>query len=300
MSEGPFAASSALPLAAPNPGGERRWQFARRVIANPVSAVGLALVALLVLAAVAAPLLPLADPVALAPKDRLLPPSGAHWFGTDDGGRDILSRVLHGARYSLMAAVVVLSLAVTVGTTIGLAAGYFGGKVDEALMRLTDVFLAFPALLLAMGISAALGASLTNSMIAIALVWWPWYARLVRGQTLRLREEQFVEASRATGASSVRTLAQHILPNCLTPIIVQVSLDVGYAILTTASLSFIGLGAQPPTPEWGAMVSAGKDYILDQWWIATFPGLAIFLAVVASNLLGDGLQEALSPSLHSR
>jgi peptide/nickel transport system permease protein len=300
VSEGPFAASSALPLAAPNPGGERRWQFARRVIANPVSAVGLALVALLVLAAVAAPLLPLADPVALAPKDRLLPPSGAHWFGTDDGGRDILSRVLHGARYSLMAAVVVLSLAVTVGTTIGLAAGYFGGKVDEALMRLTDVFLAFPALLLAMGISAALGASLTNSMIAIALVWWPWYARLVRGQTLRLREEQFVEASRATGASSVRTLAQHILPNCLTPIIVQVSLDVGYAILTTASLSFIGLGAQPPTPEWGAMVSAGKDYILDQWWIATFPGLAIFLAVVASNLLGDGLQEALSPSLHSR
>ncbi|MGI9254786.1 MAG: ABC transporter permease, partial [Thermomicrobiales bacterium] len=133
-----------------------------------------------------------------------------------------------------------------------------------------------------------------------ALVWWPWYARLVRGQTLRLREEQFVEAARATGASSVRTLARHVLPNCLTPIIVQISLDVGYAILTTASLSFIGLGAQPPTPEWGAMVSAGKDYILDQWWIATFPGFAIFLAVVASNLLGEGLQEAISPSLHSR
>jgi len=151
-----------------------------------------------------------------------------------------------------------------------------------------------------MGISAALGASLTNSMIAIALVWWPWYARLVRGQTLRLRQEQFVEAARATGAGSVHTLVRHVLPNCLTPIIVQVSLDVGYAILTTASLSFIGLGAQPPTPEWGAMVSVGKDYILDQWWIATFPGLAIFLAVVASNLVGDGLQEALSPALRSR
>ncbi len=277
-----------------------RWQLARRVIANPVSAVGLALALLLVAAAVLAPLLGLADPIALAPKDRLLPPDASHWFGTDDGGRDIFSRVLFGARYSLLAAVVVLSVAVTVGTSIGLASGYFGGKVDEALMRLTDIFLAFPALLLAMGISAALGASLTNSMIAIALVWWPWYARLVRGQTLRLREEQFVEAARATGASSVRTLTRHVLPNCLTPIIVQVSLDVGYAILTTASLSFIGLGAQPPTPEWGSMVSSGKDYILDQWWIATFPGFAIFLAVVASNLLGDGLQEALSPSLRNR
>jgi peptide/nickel transport system permease protein len=208
--------------------------------------------------------------------------------------------VLFGTRYSLLAAVIVLSLSVTIGTTVGLAAGYFGGRVDEALMRLTDVFLAFPALLLAMGISAALGASLTNSMIAIALVWWPWYARLVRGQTLRLRQEQFVEAARATGAGSIHTLARHVLPNCLTPIVVQVSLDVGYAILTTASLSFIGLGAQPPTPEWGAMVSVGKDYILDQWWMATFPGLAIFLAVVASNLVGDGLQEALSPVLRSR
>lgn len=293
-----MADPASLTAAALAPRAPRR--LARRMIANPVSAVGLALALLLVAAAVLAPLLGLADPIALAPKDRLLPPDSSHWFGTDDGGRDIFSRVLFGARYSLLAAVVVLSVAVTVGTSIGLASGYFGGKVDEALMRLTDIFLAFPALLLAMGISAALGASLTNSMIAIALVWWPWYARLVRGQTLRLREEQFVEAARATGASSVRTLTRHVLPNCLTPIIVQVSLDVGYAILTTASLSFIGLGAQPPTPEWGSMVSSGKDYILDQWWIATFPGFAIFLAVVASNLLGDGLQEALSPSLRNR
>ena len=292
--------SAALPAAAPEPARARRWQAARRTLSNPLTVVGLALAALLILAALAAPLLGLPDPLALAPKDRLLPPSGAHWFGTDDGGRDVFSRVLFGARYSLLAAAVVLALAVTAGSAIGLVAGYFGGGVDEALMRLTDIFLAFPALLLAMGISAALGASLTNSMIAIALVWWPWYARLVRGQTLRLREEAFVEAARAAGASSTRTLTRHILPNCLTPIVVQASLDVGYAILTTASLSFIGLGAQPPTPEWGAMVSAGKDYILDQWWIATFPGLAIFLAVVASNLLGDGLQEAISPTLRAR
>ena len=231
---------------------------------------------------------------------RLLAPSLAHWFGTDEGGRDIFSRVVFGTRYSLLAAVVVLALAVTIGTTIGLVAGFAGGKIDEALMRLTDMFLAFPALVLAMGISAALGASLANSMIAIAIVWWPWYARLVRGQTLRLRQEQFVEAARASGASDARMVLRHILPNCWTPIIVQITLDVGYAILTTASLSFIGLGAQPPTPEWGAMVATGKDYILDQWWLATFPGLAIFLAVMAFNLLGDGLQEALSPVLRRR
>jgi peptide/nickel transport system permease protein len=267
---------------------------------NPVSVFGLALAAGLIAIAVVAPLVAPYDPIDLNPANRLLPPSATNWFGTDEGGRDVFSRVVFGTRYSLLAAAVVLSLAVTVGTTVGLIAGFAGGKIDEALMRLTDMFLAFPALVLAMGISAALGASLANSMIAIAVVWWPWYARLVRGQTLRLRHEQFVEAARASGASNARMIVRHILPNCSTPIIVQVSLDVGYAILTTASLSFIGLGAQPPTPEWGAMVSTGKDYILDQWWMATIPGLAIFLAVMAFNLLGDGLQEALSPVLRQR
>jgi peptide/nickel transport system permease protein len=262
--------------------------------------LGLALAVALILVAVAAPALVPFDPIKLDPKYRLLPPSATNWFGTDDGGRDIFSRVVYGTRYSLLAAAVVLALAVTVGTAVGLIAGFAGGKVDEALMRLTDMFLAFPALVLAMGISAALGASLANSMIAIAVVWWPWYARLVRGQTLRLRHEQFVEAARASGASDSQMIVRHILPNCWTPIIVQATLDVGYAILTTASLSFIGLGAQPPTPEWGAMVATGKDYILDQWWMATFPGLAIFLAVMAFNLLGDGLQEALSPVLRRR
>ncbi len=280
----------------------RSWRgtIGRSLRANPVTLFGVALVLALVFIALAAPAIAPHDPIDLNPKDRLLPPSAAHWFGADEGGRDIFSRVVFGARNSLLAAVVVLSLAATVGTAIGLIAGFAGGKVDEALMRLTDMFLAFPALVLAMGIAAALGPSLLNSMIAIAVVWWPWYARLVRGQTLRLRQEQFVEAARASGANDARMVVHHILPNCWTPIIVQVTLDVGYAILTTASLSFIGLGAQPPTPEWGAMVATGKDYILDQWWLATFPGLAIFLTVMAFNLLGDGLQEALSPVLRQR
>ena len=275
-------------------------QVGVRLRANPVSMFGLVLAIALIGVAIAAPIIAPYDPVTLDPRNRLLPPSAMNWFGTDDGGRDILSRVLFGARYSLLAAAVVLLLAVTVGTAVGLVAGFAGGKIDEALMRLTDMFLAFPALVLAMGISAALGASLANSMIAIAVVWWPWYARLVRGQTLRLRQEQFIDAARASGAGDAHMILRHILPNCWTPIIVQVSLDVGYAILTTASLSFIGLGAQPPTPEWGAMVSIGKDYILNQWWMATFPGLAIFLTVMAFNLLGDGLQEALSPILRRR
>jgi peptide/nickel transport system permease protein len=275
-------------------------QIGEGLRANPVSAIGLVLAVGLIGVAVAAPLIAPYDPIDLDPGNRLLPPSAANWFGTDEGGRDVFSRVVFGARYSLLAAAVVLLLAVTFGTAVGLVAGFMGGKIDEALMRLTDMFLAFPALVLAMGISAALGASLANSMIAIAVVWWPWYARLVRGQTLRLRNEQFVDAARASGAGDTHTIVRHILPNCWTPIIVQVTLDVGYAILTTASLSFIGLGAQPPTPEWGAMVATGKDYILDQWWMATFPGLAIFLAVMAFNLLGDGLQETLSPLLRRR
>jgi peptide/nickel transport system permease protein len=284
------------------PARSTNWakQVSDRLRANPVSLIGLVLAVGLFGIAVAAPAIAPYDPVSLAPKNRLLPPSSTNWFGTDDGGRDIFSRVVFGARYSLLAAAVVLSLAVTFGTAVGLIAGFAGGKIDEALMRLTDMFLAFPALVLAMGISAALGASLANSMIAIAVVWWPWYARLVRGQTLRLRHEQFVDAARASGASDAQMIVRHILPNCWTPIIVQVTLDVGYAILTTASLSFIGLGAQPPTPEWGAMVATGKDYILDQWWMSTFPGLAIFLAVMAFNLVGDGLQEALSPMLRRR
>jgi peptide/nickel transport system permease protein len=273
-----------------------RRQFGR-LFGNPLSAIGLALSAVFVLMAVAAPLLAPHDPLSMNPSNRLAAPSALHWFGTDDGGRDILARVIYGTRSSLLTALGILSLASAIGTSIGLAAGYFGGWVDETLMRITDMFLAFPALVLAMGLAAALGPSLFNAMLATAVVWWPWYARLVRGQALHLKNEAFVEAARVAGASGLRIAVRHILRNCLTPIIVQMSLDIGYAVLTLSSLSFIGLGAQPPTPEWGSMVSIGRDYFLDQWWIVTFPGLAIFLSVMAFNLLGDGLQESLSPRL---
>jgi peptide/nickel transport system permease protein len=275
---------------------QMRRQFAR-LFRNPLSAIGLALSAAFILMALAAPLLAPHDPLAMDPSNRLAAPGALHWLGTDDGGRDILARVIYGTRSSLLTALGILSLASMIGTSIGLASGYFGGWLDEALMRLTDMFLAFPALVLAMGLAAALGPSLFNAMLATAVVWWPWYARLVRGQALHLKNEAFVEAARVAGASGLRIAVRHILRNCLTPIIVQMSLDIGYAILTLSSLSFIGLGAQPPTPEWGSMVSIGRDYFLDQWWIVTFPGLAIFLSVMAFNLLGDGLQESLSPRL---
>ena len=273
----------------------RRWF--RRLFGNPLSAMGVGLAALFVVVAVAAPLFAAQDPLAMDPSNRLAAPSALHWLGTDDGGRDILARVIYGTRSSLLTALGILALASVIGTAIGLTSGYFGGWVDETLMRITDMFLAFPALVLAMGMAAALGPSLFNAMLATALVWWPWYARLVRGQALHLKNEAFVEAARVAGATGLRIAVRHILRNCLTPIIVQMSLDIGYAILTLASLSFIGLGAQPPTPEWGSMVSVGRTYFLDQWWIVTFPGLAIFVSVMAFNLLGDGLQEALSPRL---
>jgi peptide/nickel transport system permease protein len=279
------------------PAAGRQRGTLRRLLANPLSAAGLFLVLFAVVIAVAAPLIAPVDPIAMAPDLRLAPPSLAHWMGTDDGGRDILSRIIFGTRSSLLTALGILAAASVTGTAIGLTAGYFGGWVDEILMRFTDMFLAFPALVLAMGMAATLGPSLFNAMLATAVVWWPWYARLVRGQALHLKHEAFVEAARVSGASPLRIAFHHILRNCLTPIIVQMSLDIGYAVLTLASLSFIGLGAQPPTPEWGSMVSLGRDYFLDQWWMVTFPGLAIFLSVMAFNLLGDGLQEALSPRL---
>lgn len=266
-----------------------------RLLANPLSAIGMLMVIAAVLAAVFAPLIAPYDPIALALDQRLQAPGNQHWFGTDENGRDILSRVIFGARYSLAAATGILALAALAGSIIGLAAGLFGGWLDELLMRITDMFLAFPALVLAMALTAALGPSLFNAVIATAIVWWPWYARLIRGQTLQIKQEAFVEAAVIAGASRVRIAWQHILRNCLSPLIVQISLDMGYAILTLAGLSFVGLGAQPPAPEWGSMVSVGRDYFLDDWWMVTFPGLAIFLTVMAFNLLGDGIQEALSP-----
>jgi peptide/nickel transport system permease protein len=206
-----------------------------------------------------------------------------------------LSRIIVGSSIALRVPMIVVILAVAVGAPLGALAGYVGGWLDNLIMRLTDLFLAFPSLLLAVAIVAALGPSLTNAMIAIAISWWPWYARLVRGVTLSLRERYFVEAARSIGVSNRTIVLRHILPNCVTPILVQATIDFGTVILAEGSLAFIGLGTQPPAPDWGLMVSQGRSYILDQWWISTFPGLAIFISVLAFNLLGDTLRDILDP-----
>jgi peptide/nickel transport system permease protein len=230
-------------------------------------------------------------------KARLQPPGAPHWFGTDELGRDLFSRVMVGTALSLEVGVVVVVLSATLGTGIGLAAGYFGGWVDQVFMRIADGFLAFPSLVLALAVAATLGPTLMNAMLSITVVWWPWYARLARAQALELRGRDFVEAARALGSSHWRILWRHILPNCLVPVIVQASLDFGYVVLTAASLSYIGLGAQRPQPEWGLMVSEGRKIFPDYWWVAIFPGLAIFVTVLAFNLLGDGLREVMDPRL---
>jgi peptide/nickel transport system permease protein len=264
---------------------------------SPLTMVGLTLILLLVLIALLAPLIAPANPLKQVLSTRLKPPSAEHWLGTDQLGRDVLSRMIYGARISLVIGIVVVGLAASVGTLVGVVAGYFGGWLDEGLMRLTDVFFAFPALILAMAISGALGPSLTNAMIAIAVVTWPVYARLVRAQVLSLREREYVEAARGLGASAERIVWQHILPNTLAPLLVQASFDMGGAILSAAGLSFIGFGTQPPTPEWGVMISDGRNYIATQPWLSLFPGLAILFTVAAFNLIGDGLRDALDPRL---
>ncbi|HWR60635.1 MAG TPA: ABC transporter permease [Clostridia bacterium] len=229
------------------------------------------------------------------PKYQLLAPSLQHPFGTDELGRDILKRVLLGANISLKTALVAVGLALLIGIPLGAIAGYFGGFLDELIMRVTDIFLGFPPLLLAIAISSFLGPSLGNAMLSIALSWWPWYTRIVRGQAVSMKERQFVKAAKAIGTPPGMIITRHIIPNCIAPIIVQTSMDIGGVILTISSLSFLGLGAQPPTPEWGLMVSTSRNYFLSGWWYSIFPGLAIFFTVLAFNLLGDGLREILDP-----
>ena len=272
-----------------------RRNLRRFLIGNRLNLIGLAIVLAFFFLSIFGELLAPHDPNAqdiIASK--FLSPSTEHPFGTDELGRDVLSRVMSGTRVSLQVAAVVLACAVTVGVLVGAVAGYFGGLVDEVLMRLTDMFLAFPALILAIAIAATLGRDLRNTMIAISLVFWPWYARLVRAQVLSLREREFVTAGRSLGLSGPRLLVRHILPNAWSVVIIQVTLDVGYAILTTSSLSFIGLGAPPPSPEWGTMMATARNH-LDAWWYTAFPGLALALTVFAFNVLGDGLQDALDP-----
>ena len=278
--------------------GRRAFVAARSpILREPLNVLALTLIALFAIGAIFAPLLAPYDPLAQDLASRLEPPSAAHWLGTDQLGRDIASRLLYGSRISLVIGVVVVGLAGAFGTMIGLVAGYAGGLVDEGLMRLTEVFLAFPPLILAMAIAGALGPSLTNAIIAIAAVTWAVYARLARGQVLSLRRREYVEAARSIGASWPRILLRHLLPNAIAPLLVQASFDMGSAIISAAGLSFIGFGAQPPTPEWGVMISEGRNFISTQLWLSLFPGLAILFAVGSFNLLGDGLRDILDPRL---
>ncbi|MFZ0485708.1 MAG: ABC transporter permease, partial [Arenicellales bacterium] len=240
------------------------------------------------------------DPRAINFADKLVPPGLAHPFGADDLGRDILSRVIFGARTSLIIGITVLAIALAVGIPIGLMAGYYGGRLDTILMRVTDVFLAFPPLLLPIAITAALGSGLFNAMLALAVSWFPWYARILRGAVLRVCGERYIDAARAMGVRDLWIMIRHALPNATTPVLVQASMDFGYTILAAASLSFIGIGARPPTIEWGLMVALSRSKFLDFWWIAAFPGAAIFMTVLAVNLIGDGLRDVLDPRYRGR
>jgi peptide/nickel transport system permease protein len=276
----------------PSDAGPRRirapWAMAAK--RRSVAVFGL-MAAAVVAVGVLAPYLSPRDPNALNLARPLQPPSPAAWFGTDETGRDILSRTLWGTRISLASAGAVLLIAVSIGVGTGGLAGYRGGLADEALMRTADLFLAFPGLILAIAITAALGPSLRNAVIAIGIVWWPIYARLVRSRVLTVKENLYIEAAHALGLSEARILLRHVLPQCWGIIISRVTVDVGYAILLTASLSFLGLGSQPPTADWGSMIATSRPYFLSYWWTVTFPGLAMFAAVIVFGFLGDVLYE---------
>lgn len=261
---------------------------------SPLTILGISITIFLILMALSAPLVAPHDPIKTDLSKRLMPPSPEHPFGTDQLGRDIFSRVLWGSRISLLIAVVVVTISLTIGTFIGLMSGYFGGKIDELLMRITDMFMAFPRLVLALAVAAALGPGLFNTMMAIAFVDWVFYARLARAIALQIREETYVEAARAIGASDFRIIFRHLLPVAIPTLIVRATLDMGGTILTAAGLGFLGLGVQPPTPEWGVMVSEGRRFITEQWWVSTFPGFFILLATLGFNLLGDGINDILN------
>ena len=281
----------------------RRNDLARlwhRIRQSPVTVTGLVMLALVVICIGLLPSVLQTDPNAINLRARLAAPGWAHPFGTDEVGRDIFTRVMHGGRVSVGVALFVVAVSASIGTVIGGLSGILGGKVDTAIMRLMDVVLAVPSLVLTMALAAALGPSLWNAMIAIAVVRIPTYVRLARGQTLVVREAGYVMASRVFGARSPQILGLHVVPNILSPITVQATLDIGAVILMVAGLSFIGLGAQPPAAEWGAMVSAGRGYILDQWWYSAFPGFAILFTSIAFNLLGDGIRDLTDPRQKGR
>lgn len=251
--------------------------------------ISFAMCGAILLVAILSPFIAPYDPVKINFADRFVPPNGEHFFGTDSFGRDLFSRVLYGSRISLRVGFFVLGIAMAIGGIIGTIAGFYGGWVDSLLMRTTDIFFAFPFLVLAMAIAASLGPGINNAIIALAAVWWTPYARLFRGQVLSMREKEFVEAATALGMREGRVMFRHILPNCFGPIFARATTDIGYIILAGATLGFVGLGAQPPIPEWGTLISEGRLYLMTSWWLSMFPGLAIFLTVICFSLLGDEL-----------
>ena len=273
----------------------RRYQGWLQLRANGLAMVGLITVLVMIVVSLAAPLIAPQDPTAQDLAGRLGPPSAAHWLGTDELGRDLFSRVIYGGRITLGMVVAVVALVAPLGLAVGSVAGYLGGFADRVLMRVTDVFLAFPRLVLALAFVAALKPGITSAIIAIALTAWPPYARLARADTLTVRGTDYIAAVRLTGAATGRIILRHIVPLCLTSVIVRVTLDMSGIILTAAGLGFLGMGAQPPTPEWGTMIAASRAFILDQWWVPTIPGVAILAASLAFNLLGDGLRDVLDP-----
>ncbi len=264
---------------------------------NKLAVLGLVIVLALVLMALFADVLTAYSPIVGGDlrTQRLLPPSAEHWFGTDDQARDIFSRIVHGSRLTLLVVVLVAVIATPIGLAVGTVAGFFGGWVDQALMRLTDIFLAFPRLILALAFVAALGPGIENAIIAIAITSWPPYARLARAETLTIRHTDYIYAVRLQGASAGRIIWNHVVPLCLSSVIIRVTLDMAGIILTAAGLGFLGLGAQPPLPEWGAMIASGRRFLIDQWWVAAMPGIAILVVSLGFNLLGDGLRDVLDP-----
>jgi peptide/nickel transport system permease protein len=265
------------------------------LIRNPLALAGFAMIVALILVALFAPLLETASPIAINLSSRLLAPNAEHWLGTDELGRDIYSRIIAGSRITLLIVGLVAVTVVPVGLLVGTVSGYVGGVVDSVLMRITDIFMAFPRLVLALAFVAVLKPGLVNAVVAISLTSWPAYARIARVETMTIRKSEFVMAAELQGASRLRILWRHMTPLCLSSVIVRLTLDMAGVIIIAAGLGFLGLGAQPPTPEWGAMVATGRQFLLDQWWVSTIPGAAIFFASLAFNLAGDGLRDVLDP-----
>ncbi len=270
---------------------------------NKLTAAAMFILLAIILTALFAPyIIPYPEHIedAVNMQEKFLEPSKEHLFGTDEMGRDIFSRTLYGSRVSLKTAIIAVALALIIGVPLGAIAGTIGGVLDEVIMRITDVFLSFPPLLLAIVFVSTMGPSLNNAIAAIALSWWPWYTRLVRGQAISLKERKFVQAAETIGTSRLKIIMRHIVPNTISPVIVQASMDMGGVILTVAALSFLGLGAQAPQPEWGLMINVSKNYFPDIWWYSVFPGLAIFITVLVFNLIGDGIREILDPKTRKK